>query len=71
MFFAVVTVVASINDYWKELKLDVLLAPDRSKPEDEHEEKVIEANDTPIAKSESKVQANVIAQSQFKKLFSI
>lgn len=27
-----------MNDYWKELKLDVLLAPDKGKSEVEHQE---------------------------------
>lgn len=54
MFFAIVTLVASVNDYWKELKLDVLLAPDKSKSEDDPEVKVIEANDAPSARPESK-----------------
>lgn len=47
-FFIVVTVVASLNDYWKILKLDVLFAPDKKKdiPEEETNEPEEETNES-------------------------
>lgn len=51
-----------MNDYWKELKLDILLAPDKgkSKVEDEAEEnketEVEVVDDKPEIKSECMIQ---------------
>lgn len=33
LFFIALVIVASLNDYWKQLKLDLLFAPDTSKEE--------------------------------------
>lgn len=50
-FFIVVTVVASLNDYWKILKLDVLFAPDKKKDNSKLESN--ETNDQPDDSPES------------------
>lgn len=46
-FFIVVTIVASLNDYWKILKLDILFAPDKKKDSKD------ETDDQPNSAAES------------------